>query len=129
MISQEVDLVAGGFNATAAAETISVLETRAPHHRGDLDQFPTSGRTFVDSSNHRVQIEFGKCALLSPSHVKLSACDQPIKAATTRHGSTLKSSIDAALNHRMTSMTDELSSKNVLRHTITGSRKDASVKS
>ena len=65
----------------------------------------------------------------SPSHAKLSACAQPIKAATMRHGSTLNSSIGAILNHIMKSMTDKFSSKNALQHVVMGSRKDISVKS
>ena len=41
----------------------------------------------------------------------------------------LNSSIGAALNHLIKNMTDEFSSKNVLRHVIMGSRKDPLVKS
>ena len=67
----------------AATETTSVLSMkplptahcqrhRALHHRGDPDQFPTTGQTFVDSLSHRVHIVIGKCACMvpSPSHTK-----------------------------------------------------------
>ena len=145
MIGQHIDLVAGDFNGTAwrcsNRNNISTIEEAvadcalpAPpglHRCGDLDRSQTTGLTFVGSLNLLNQIGIGKydVTALSPSHRKLQACARPIKAATTRHGSTLNSSIGAAPNHIMKNMTDEFSSKNVLRHVITGSRKDASVKS
>ena len=130
MISQEVDLVAGDFNGAAwrcsNRNNISTMEEAlltalwqrrwVLHHCGDPDQFQTTGLTFVGCLNRLIQIGIGKYAfmVLSPSHAKLSAYAQPIKAATTRHGSTWISSIGAALSHIMKSMTDEFSSKNVL---------------
>ena len=54
---------------------------------------------------------------------KISACVQPINAATTRHGSTWNSSIGAVPNHITKNMTDEFYSKNVLRHVLWAAEK------
>ena len=73
----------------------------------------------------------GKCACMvhSPSHEELLACDQLIKVAIMRHGSIWISSTDATLRNRKVNTVDTFPSKNVLRHIITGNRKDAAVKS
>ena len=126
----------------AAAETTSVILTkplltapcprhRAVHHCGAPDQFRTTGLTSADFLNHRAPIDIGRCACTvhSPSHEELLACDQLIKVAIMRHGSIWISSTDATLGYRKVNMVDTFSSKNVLRHIITGNRKDASVKS
>ena len=75
-----------------------------------------------------IQIGIGRyaCMVLSPSHAKLSACVQPIKAAIMRHGSTWISSIGAIPGHITKNLTDEFNSKSVLHHIITGSRKGTS---
>ena len=64
--------------------------------------------------------------VLSPSHAKLSAHVQPIKAAIMRHGSTWISSIGAIPTHITKNLTAEFHSKNVLRRTSTASGKGAS---
>ena len=98
---------------------------------GDLDRSQTIGLTFVGSLNRLIQIGIGRyeCMALSLSHAKLSACVQPIKAVTTRHGSTWISSIGAVPDHIAKNMTDEFYSKSVPRHVLMGSRKGVSVKS
>ena len=113
------DVVAGDFNGTAwrcsnrdnnstvdgafAGCALPTPAGRSPHC-GDPDQFPTSRQTSVDSFSHGVQIVIGKCActVRSLSHVKLSACVQPIKVAI------------------MVNMIDEFYSKSVLRLNIMG---------
>ena len=126
---------------------------RALHHCGDPDRFQTTGLTSVDSleSAHARPRESVKkrsrrgnsavfmfffwcfCCMIStfflvpsPPHTKLSACVQPIKVAIMRHGSTWISSIGAALNHIMMSMTDEFFSTGDQRRIGTTSRKDVS---
>ena len=91
----------------------------------------TTELMFVGSLNRLIQIGIGtyECMVLSLSHAKLSACVQPIKAATTGHGSTWNSSIGAVPNHITKNMTDEFYSKSVLRHVPKGNRKSVSVKS
>ena len=93
-----------------------------PHPCGDPDRFQTTGLTSVGSLNRPIQIGIGRyaCMVLSPSHAKLSACVQSIEAAIMRHGSIWISSIGAAVNHIMKSMTDEFSSRNVRRHVPMG---------
>ena len=125
----------------AATETTSVLSKPlltahcqrhlALHHCADPDQFPTTGRTSVDSFSHRVQIGIGRyaCMVLSPSHAKLSACVQSIKAATTRHGSTWISSTGATLGHSNVNMIETFPSKSALRRVSTASRKSESATS
>ena len=63
--------------------------------------------------------------VLSPTHAKLSACVQPIKAATMRHGSTWISSIGAIPNHITRNATDGFYSKSVLWHVPHGQQKKA----
>ena len=119
----------------AATETTSVLSTkllrtaprqrrRALHHCGYLDRSHTTGLMFVGSVNCLMQFGTGRCEcmVLSPSHAKLSACVQAIKAVTTRHGSTWISSIGPVTNHITKNLTDEFYSKSVLRHVPMGSR-------
>ena len=115
----------------AATETTSVplkplrtalcLRCRALHHCGDPDPSQTTGLTLVVPFNHLILIGIGRNEFMVPPpfHTKLSACAQPIKAATTRHGYPV-------LNHIMKNMTNELFSKSVLRHVPMGSRKGAS---
>ena len=142
MIDQQIDLwqvISMEQHGDAATEITSVLSTkllqtlrcqrrRALHLCGDPDRFKTTGLTTVGSLNRLIQIGIGKCACMvpSPSHVKLSACVQPIKVAIMRHGSTWISSIGAIPNHITENLTDEFYSKSVLRRTITPSRKGAS---
>ena len=140
MIGQQIDLVAGDFNGTAlrcsnrdnistsTKLTVRFQRRRALHHCGDPDRFQTTGLTSVGSLNRPIQIGIGRyaCMVLSPSHAKLSACVQPIKAAIMRHGSTWKSSIGAILDHITENLTDEFYSKSVVHHIITSSRKGAS---
>ena len=142
MIGHQIDSVACDFNGTAwrcsnrdnirttdeaFADCALPTPLGPPTHCGDPDRFQTSGLTFVGSLNHLIQIGIGRCAcvVLSPSHAKLSACVQPIKAATMRHGSTWISSIGATPNHTTKNLTDEFCSKSVLRHVLLGSRKGA----
>ena len=101
------------------------IHSRAPHHCANSDRFRTTGLTSVGSLNRPIQIGIGRYAslVLSPSHVKLSACVQPIRIAIVRHGI---SSIGAIRNHITKNLTNEFYSKSVLRHIITGSRKGAS---
>ena len=110
---------------------IMISTPRALHHCGDLDPFRTIGQTSTDFSNHQVLIDFGKCISMvhSPSHEELLACCQLIKVAIMRHGSTWISSIGTTLGNRKVTTVDTFPSKNVLRHIIRSSRKDASVKS
>ena len=146
MLGQHIDLVAGDFNGTAwrysNRNNISTIEEAFADCALPTPPGPTplwgpgsitkaTGLTCVGSLNRLNQIGTGKSdfTALSPSHIELQACARPIKAATTRHGSTMTSSIGAAFNHITKSMTDEFSSKNVLRHVIMGSRKNVSVKS
>ena len=102
MIGQQIDTVAGDFNGTAwrnsKRDNISTIDEafvdcafqrrRALHLCGDPDRFQTTGLTSVGSLNCSIQIGIGRCAcmVLPPSHAKLSACVQPIKAAIMRHG-------------------------------------------
>ena len=121
----------------AAAETtilltkhlliVLCLRHQAAHHCEDLDPFPTCGQTSVAFSNHQAPIGIAKCArtVRSPSHEQLLACDQPIKVAIMRHGFIWISSTGATLGNRKVNTVDTFSSKNVLRHFITGNRKDA----
>ena len=136
MMGQQIDMVAGDFNGRAwrhsKRDNMSTIDEafancafqrrRALHFCGDPDRFQTTGLTYVGSLNCLIQISIGRCAcmVLPPSHAKLSACVQPIKAAIMRHGSIWISSIGAALNHIMKSMTDEFSSRNVRRHVPMG---------
>ena len=108
---------------TKSVQTLHCQRRGALHHCED----PTS----EDSFSHRVQIGTGKfaCTAQFPSPAKVLANVQLIKVAIMRHGSTWISSIGAALNHIMSSMTDEISSENVLRHVDMGTRTDASAKS
>ena len=101
------------------------------HHCGDPDRSQTTGLMFVGSLNRLIHIGIGRyeCMVLSSSHAKLSACVQPIKAATTRHGSTWISSIGPVTNHNTKNLTDDFYSKSVLRHVPMGSRNGVSVKS
>ena len=92
------------------------------------DRFQIVGLTFVDSLNCLFEISIGRCAcmVLSAYHAKLSACVQPMKAATIRHDSTLISSLGAISNLLRKNLTDEFNSKSVLRRTSIDSRNGAS---
>ena len=68
MISQQVDLVAGDFNGTAwrcsNRDNISTIDEAFADctlPTPDLDQFQTTGQTFVDSLSHQVLIVIGNC--------------------------------------------------------------------
>ena len=108
MIGQHVYLQRGG----AAVETTSAplnkpLRTApcqrrlALRHCGDQVRFQDAGPTCAGSWSRPSPTSTGKFdfTTLTPSHIKLQACARPIKAATTRHGSTSTSSIGATLNH------------------------------
>ena len=101
MISQQIDEVAGDFNGTAwrcrSRNNISTIDEAftdcaLPTPPGPAPLWGPGSipnrRTSVDSLNHRVQIDFGKCACTvhSPSHEEHSACDRLIKVAIMRHG-------------------------------------------
>ena len=143
MIGQQIDLVAGDFNGKAwrcrnrdnikyyrrsFLQTVRCQRRWALHHCGDSDRFQTTGLTSGGSSSRPIQIGIGRyaCMVISPSHAQRSACVQPIKAAIMRHGSTWISSISAIPNHITKNLTDEFSSKSVLRRTSTAARKAAS---
>ena len=111
-----LQVISMGQRGDAAIETTSVplmkpLRTalcqrrRALLHCGDLDRSQTTGLTCVGSLTHLIQIGIGWYEFMV-----LSPFAPPIKAAT-RHGSTLNSSIGAALNHIMKNMTDGFSSE------------------
>ena len=125
-----------------AAGTTSVLLTkpllivphlrhRAPHHCGDLNPFRTTGQTSVDFSNHRVLIDFGKCACMvhSPSHEKNSACDRLIKVAIMKHGFIWTSSTGATLGPSKATMIGTFLLKNDLQIVHTGTKNDVLAKS
>ena len=116
MIGQQIDLVAGDFNGTAwrcsSRNNISTIDEAftdcalptppGPAPLWDPDQFRTTGLTSVDFFKPPgIQIDIGRCACTvhSPSHEKLLACDQPIKVAIMRHGSTWISSTGATLGY------------------------------
>ena len=140
MIGQQIDVVAGDFNGAAwrcsNRDNISTIDEAfsdcalpAPPGPtplwGHPDQFPTTGLTPVHSLSHRVEIVTGKCACtaLFPFLAEFLVYVQTIKVAIMRHGSTRISSIGAALNPSMMSMTYEFSLKNVLRRVHTGTKK------
>ena len=120
LLCEHVDLVAGHFDGTAwrcsnrnnistmeeALRTALCQRRRALHPCGDPDRFQTTGLTSADSSNCIGKSDF---TALSPPRIKLQACVQPIKAATTRHGFTSTSSTGAAHNHIMKDRIDEFS--------------------
>ena len=105
--------------------TVLCLRHRDAHHCGDLDPFRTTGQTSVDFSNHRFPFDFGNCACMvrSPSHEEHSACDRLIKVAIMKLGFIWISSTGTTLGQRKVNTVDTFSSKNVLRHFITGNRK------
>ena len=126
----------------AAAETTSVLLTkplltvpylrhRGPHRCGYLDPFRTTGQTSVDFSNHRVPIDFGRCACMvhSPSHEEHLACDRLIKVAIMKHGFIWISSTGATLGPSKAIMIGTFPSKNGLQLVHTGTRNDVVAKS
>ena len=138
MIGQLIDLVSGDFNRTAwrcsNRDNISSIDEAFADCTSPTPVVPTPlwGPRSIPNNWADVwnQIGIGRyaCMVLSPSQAKLSACVQPIKAATMRHGSTWISSIGAIPNHITKNLTDELYSNSVLRHVPVGSRKGVSVK-
>ena len=104
--------------STKPLQTVHCEHRRTLHHCGDPVRFQT---TVLTSCGF---LGIGKCACTAhfPSLAKLLAYVHLIKVAITRHGSTWISSIGAALNHSMKSMTDEFSSKSVLCHLTKGRR-------
>ena len=119
MLGEHVDLVAGDFDGTAwrcsSRNNISTMEEalrtalcqrrRALHPCGDQVRFQTTGLRFVGSLNRLIQIGIGRyaCMVFSPSHAKLSACVQSMKAATMKHGSTWTSSTGEKASHNVKS--------------------------
>ena len=119
LLCEHVDLAAGDFDGTAwwcsSRNNISTMEEAlltalwqrrlALHPCGDPDRFRTTGLTFVGSLSRLIQIGIGKSdfTALSPSHAKLSACVQSIKAATMKHGSTWISSTGEKVSHNVKS--------------------------
>ena len=143
--AKKIDVVAGDFNGTAwqcsNREITSVLSTkplptvhcqrrRTLHHCGNTVRFQTTEQTSVDSLSHQVQFVIGKCACTVPSPFLANHLVYvlTIKVAIMRHCSTWISSIGAALNHSMTSMTAEFSS-NVLQRVHAGTKNDVFTKS
>ena len=103
MISQEVGLVAGDFNGTTwrhrgkdNLSRDSVLPT-PPGPTSLGFNFGQLGRRLRISQTNGFSPFFGKCMSMvhSPSHGKRSACDQLIKVAIMRCGSTWISWIGA----------------------------------
>ena len=103
MIGQQIDLVAGDFNGTAwrcsHRDNISTIDEAFADCALPTPPGPTplwgpgsipNNWADVCGLNRLIQIGIGRyeCKALSLSHAKLSACVQPIKAATTRLGST-----------------------------------------
>ena len=120
----------------AATETTSVLSTkllqtarcqrrRAPTPLWGPGSIPNNWADFCGFLKPPDSDRYWRYARMvhSPSHAKLSACVQPIKAATMRHGSTWTSSIGAVPNHITKNQTDEFYSKSVLWHVPKGNRK------
>ena len=110
MIGEHVDLVAGEFNGTAwrcsSRNNISTIEEAFADCALPTPLVPTVlwGPGSIPGCWTDV------CGFLKPSdpsHIKLLACARPIKAATTRHGSTSNSSIGAAFNHTTKGTIDE----------------------
>ena len=133
---QQIDEVAGDFNGTAwrcsNRDNISTIDEAFADCTLPMPPGPAPLWRPGSIPNNCADVcgFLGKCACTAhfPSPAKLLAYVQPIKVSIMRHGSTWISSIGAAVNHIMMSMTDEFSSKNVLRHVHMGTRKDASVK-
>ena len=139
MIGQHIDLVAGDFNGTAwrcsSRDNISTVDEAF----ADCALPTPLGPTLLWGPGSIPIFLADVCGFLKPPnsdrywkvriHGALSACVQPIKAATTTHGSTFISSVGAVPNHITKNMTDEPHSKSVLRHVPVGSRKGVSVKS
>ena len=106
MLDEKVDLVAGDFNGArgdATTATISVSLKRplltapfrcllVPHRCGDLEEFLVSGRTFLDSSNPLILMDWNT---FSTHHEALGI--RLTRVATTKPGSTLTLS-DGATN-------------------------------
>ena len=110
---------------------VPYLRHRAPHHFGDLDPFRITGQTSVDFSNHRVLIDFGKCARMvhAQSHEKHSACDRLIKVAIMKHGIIWTLSTGATLGPKKAIMIGTYLSKNDLQIVHTGTKHDVLAKS
>ena len=96
--------------STKPLQTVHCQRRRAPHHCGDLVRFQTTGLTSVDSLSLQVQIVIGKVRMhgaIFHSSQHTWSTSKTIKVAIMRRGSTWTSSIDAALDLSMMSMTDE----------------------
>ena len=111
--------------------TVPYLRHRAPHRCGDPDRFRRIGQTSVDFLNHRVLIDFGKCACMvhSPSHEVHSACYRLIKVAFMKHGFIWISSTGATGGPSKTTLIGTSPSKNDLQIFHTGLQNDVLAKS
>ena len=112
MLDEKVPVTSTGLRGDATTAAISVsfktpLLTApcrclpAPHRCGVPERFQVSGRTFVDSSTPRIQMENGKYASMAhcPFPTKLLASVRPIRAAITRYDSPWILFNGAAHNH------------------------------
>ena len=121
LLGHHIDLVAGDFNGTAYRcsnrNNVSTIEEAFPNCALPTPPGPTPlwrpgsipGFLKPPESDPHWKVRLHGAFSIHHKTLDSSACARPIKAATTRHGSTSNSSIGAVLNHITKDMIDEFS--------------------